>query len=165
MATSISLRCTAPSSSNDVLDCGPPPRATHATAPPTTEISLVCGHSPLRASCRHSKFGRFPNRRKQEGCRESDLHVNKLFKSSDSTPAESPGNPSHSSQYGRDRRADLRAAVGSRDFGGFRQATTQPTMGYILVDARMPYGDQSFIARAQQAGWNECHKIVGLQYL
>jgi hypothetical protein len=75
------------------------------------------------------------------------------------------------------QRADLRAAVGSRDFGGFRQATTQPTMGYILVDARMPYGDhietrdfdrrlahdQSFVAGAQQAGWKECHKIVGLQ--
>ena len=52
-------------------------------------------------------------------------------------------------------------------------------MGYILVDARMPYGDhietrdfdrrlahdQPFIVRAQQARWNECDKIICLQYL
>jgi hypothetical protein len=34
-----------------------------------------------------------------------------------------------------------RTASISRDFGGCRKATTQPAMGYILVDARMPYGD------------------------
>ena len=52
-------------------------------------------------------------------------------------------------------------------------------MGYILVDARMPYGDhietrdfdrrlehdQPLIVLAQQARWNECDKIVRLQYL
>ena len=51
-------------------------------------------------------------------------------------------------------------------------------MGYILVDARMPYGDhietrdfdrrlahdQSFVAGAQQAGWKECHKIPAAQH-
>ena len=34
-----------------------------------------------------------------------------------------------------------RTASISRNFGGFRQATTQPLMGYILVDAWMPHGD------------------------
>ena len=29
----------------------------------------------------------------------------------------------------------------SRDFGGFREAATQPAMGYVLVHARVPYGD------------------------
>ena len=52
-------------------------------------------------------------------------------------------------------------------------------MGHILVEARMPNGDdiktrdldrrlkhnQPAIVLAQQPRWNECHKIVRLQYL
>jgi hypothetical protein len=51
-------------------------------------------------------------------------------------------------------------------------------VGFILVDARMPYGDhietrdldrrpeydQPPIVVSQQARWNECDKIVRLQY-
>jgi hypothetical protein len=34
-----------------------------------------------------------------------------------------------------------RTASISRNFGRFRQATTQPLMGNILVDARVPHGN------------------------
>src|SRR5215467_8219469 len=52
-------------------------------------------------------------------------------------------------------------------------------MGYILGDARVPYGDhietrdfdgrlehdQPLVVLAQQARWNQCDKVVRLQYL